>query len=177
MTYPLLESALWCGAGAAVAWRFTALHFQSRLNEATQSLAIYKAWWERDSGRAIVAEASLDLIHQQHVDAGRKAHAPFKALRAETTEKLMQCVAKRDANEVLPAVVSPSAGVPAEAQRSPIEGGSGQQCTPNEPTGRGRGVLPPTQAVAPQRQFGRRSYPTNRAVESAPAEFPQRKGA
>lgn len=165
-----------CAASSATAAGLTALYFRSRLNAATERLATYQAWWERDSGRAIVAEAKLDLIHQQHVDAGRKAHEPFRVLRRETTEKLMQCVAKRDANEVLPAVFSSSAGIPAEAQRSPIEGRSGE-CTPSKPTGRGRGALPPTQAVAPQRQFGRRSCPTNRAVESAPAEFPQQKGA
>lgn len=176
MTYHLLESALWCGAGAAVAWRFTALHFRSRLSEVTQQLATYKAWWERDSGKMLIAQAQLDLIHQQHVDAGRKAHAPFKALRAETTEKLMQCVALRDANEVLPVAANPAPGIPAGAQRPEQQGRSGK-ASPNRPTGRGRGS-PPTQAVAPKRKTVRRSCPTNRAVESAPAEITlNRKGA
>lgn len=95
-TYQALLSGLFFGAGALAACRFTALHYQSRLSEATASAARFKAWWERDSGKMLIAQAQLDLIHQQHVDAGRKAHAPFKALRAETTEKLMQCVANRE---------------------------------------------------------------------------------
>lgn len=182
-----------CALSSATAAGLTALCFRSRLNAANQSLAIYKAWWERDSGKALIAQAELDLIGEQRRSAGRQSHKAEKALFVDTalwlSEQPVQPLRPRAeieaevaarraarAHEVLPAVDSPSAGVPAEAQRSPIEGGSGQQCTPNEPTGRGRGVLPPTQAVAPQRHFGRRSCPTNRAVESAPAEFPQQKG-
>jgi hypothetical protein len=80
--------ALWFGAGAAAAWRFTKLHYQSRLNEARRSANLFSAWWERDSAKMLVAQAQLDLIHQQHVDAGKKAHEPFKALRRATTEKI-----------------------------------------------------------------------------------------
>lgn len=187
--YLVSVSALFFGAGAAVAWHLTSDHYRSRLSAANQSLAIYKAWWERDSGKALIAQAELDLIAEQRRSAGRQSHKAERALFIDTalwlSEQPVQPLRPRAeieaevaarraarANEVLPAVVSPSAGVPAEAQRSPIKGRSGQQCTPSEPTGRGRGVLPPTQAVAPQRQYGRRSCPTNRAVQSAPAETP-----
>lgn len=175
--YLVAACACWCGAGAAVAWRLTSDHYRFRLSEATASAARYKAWWERDSGKMLIAQAELDVIAEQRRMAGRQSHKAGRALFADRTEKLKQCVASRDANDVLPAVHSSASGISAAPQRRLTKGGSGQQCTPNEPTGRGRGT-PPTQAVAPQRQFGRRSCPTNRAVESAPAEFsPMKKGA
>ena len=172
--YHALELALCSGAAALAAWRFTADHYQSRLSEATRSANLFKDWWERDSGKMLIAQAQLDLIHQQHVDAGRKAHAPFKALRAKTTEKLMQCVAQRDDNETSPPAANPAEGDPAGAQRPEKMSRSGE-ASRNRLTGRGRGT-PPTHAVAPQRQIGRQSCPTNRAVQSAPAEHPQPKG-
>lgn len=191
--YLVSVSALFFGAGAAVAWRLTSDHYRFRLSEATQRLATYQAWWERDSGKALIAQAELDLIAEQRRSAGRQSHKVEKARFADTalwlSEQPVQPLRPRAeieaevaarraarANEVLPVAFSSPAGIPAEAQRSPIKGGSGE-CTPSKPTGRGRGVLPPTQQAAPQRQFGRRSCPTNRAVESASAEFPQQKGA
>lgn len=87
-TSDLALSALWFGAGAAAAWRFTMLNYQSRLSAARQSANLFAAWWERDSAKMLIAQAQLDLIHQQHVDAGKKAHEPWKALRRETTAKI-----------------------------------------------------------------------------------------
>ncbi|MGN6290419.1 MAG: hypothetical protein ACTHNA_14285 [Sphingopyxis terrae] len=87
-TSDLALCALSFGAGAAAAWRFTMLHYQSRLSAATQSANLFAAWWERDSAKMLIAQAQLDLIHQQHVDAGKKAHEPWKALRRETTAKI-----------------------------------------------------------------------------------------
>lgn len=165
-----------CGTCSLIAAAITWVRCSYRLSEAVDEAGRYREKWIRDSGRMMIAQASLDLIHQQHVDAGRAAHAPFKALRAETTEKLMQCVAKRDANDVSPDVISSSSGIPADPSAGSKQGGSGIM-RPDMPTGRGRGVLPPTQAVAPQRQIGRRSYPTNRAAESTPADHTQAKGA
>ncbi|WP_260581154.1 hypothetical protein [Sphingopyxis sp. PET50] len=159
-----------CASSSLAAAGLTALYFRSRLSEARASANLFRMWWERDSAKMLIAQAQLDLIHQQHVDAGRKAHEPWRALRRETTEKLMQCVAKRDANDVLSDAANPAPGIPAGVSAAPQAGGSGG--IPSMPTGRGRGQLPPTQAVAPQRQFGRRSCPTNRAVESASAEIP-----
>lgn len=183
-----------CAASSATAAGLTALYFQSRLSAARMSANLFRQWWERDSGKMLIAQAELDLIAEQRRSAGRQSHKVEKAVfvdtalwlseqpvqplrpRAEIEAEVAARRAER-AKEVLPAVYSLSAGVPAEAQRSPSKGRSGQLRTPNEPTGRGRGVLPPTQAVAPQRQIGRRSCPTNRAVESASAEFSNRKGA
>lgn len=167
--YLVSLSALWFGAGAAAAWKLTALHYRSRLSEATASEARYKAWWERDSGKMLIAQASLDLIHQQHVDAGRKAHAPFKALRAATTEKLMQCVANR--NNPPAAFPEPAPGTPAGLQRPRKTSGTGQA---SRSTGQdiGRG-LPPH--VTPRVNAGNEpgeSCRRNRAGYSAPADFP-----
>lgn len=176
------------GAGALA----MALFSSSRLSAAIAEAARYKAWWERDSARAIVAEAENDLTRQQRIDAGRQSHKAERARYADTalwlSEQPVQPLRPRAeieaevaarraarANEVLPAVASPSAGIPADPSAGSLKGGSGQ-VTPDMPTGRGRST-PLTPTVAPQRQFGRRSCPTNRAVESAPAESLNRKGA
>lgn len=95
--YLVAACACWCGAGAAVAWRLTSDHYRFRLSEATASAARYKAWWERDSGKALIAQAELDLIAEQRRSAGRQSHKAQNALFAATTEKLKQCVASRDA--------------------------------------------------------------------------------
>lgn len=180
-------------ASSATAAGLTALYFQYRLNAANLSLATYKAWWERDSGKALIAQAELDLIAEQRRSAGRQSHKAERALFVDTAlwlsdqpvqplrpraEIEAEVAARRAArtNEVLPVVANPASGVPADLSAGRSKGRSGQ-VTPDMPTGRGRGIIPPAQAVAPQRQFGRRSCPTNRAVESAPTEFPQRKGA
>jgi len=157
--YLVSISALWCGAGAAAAWKLTALHYRSRLSEATASEARYKALWERDSGKMLIAQAGLDFIHQQHVDAGRKAHAPFRALRAETTEKLMQCVADRQANNSFLRGLS-----------SRDDGESGRE-PPDMPTGRGavnsrRRPSGPRPGIRPANSAGE----TARSIH--PADFP-----
>lgn len=127
MISDLALSALWFSAGAAAAWKLTALHYRSRLSEATTSANLFKEWWIRDSAEMLVAKAQLDLIHQQHVDAGRKAHAPWKALRRETTEKLMQCVVERQLNTlpaVEPATGNSCAGSAAAKEGEPHKRGS-----------------------------------------------------
>lgn len=173
-TYQAIISGLFFGAGALAAWRFTADHYQSRLSEATRSANLFKDWWERDSGKMLIAQAELDLIAEQRRSAGRQSRKAQNALFAATTEKLKQCVAQRDDNETSPPAANPAAGDPAGAQRPEKMGRSGE-ASRNRLTGRGRGT-PPTHAVAPQRQIGRQSCPTNRAVQSAPAEHPQPKG-
>lgn len=173
--YHALISGLFFGAGALAACRFTALHYQSRLNEATASAALYKVWWERDSGKMLIAQAQLDLIHQQHVDAGRKAHEPWRALRRETTEKLMQCVADR--HETSPLAANPAAGDPAGAQRPQKVGGSGRETPRHAGQDTGAGILPDVTPRASGRNKPVDPCRRNRAGHFAPAEHPQPKGA
>lgn len=86
--YLATACACWFGAGAAVAWRLTALHYRSRLKEATASEALYRSWWERDSARAIVAEAQVDLIGEQRRSAGRQSHKAEREIFRETADRL-----------------------------------------------------------------------------------------
>lgn len=186
-TYQALISGLFFGAGALAACRFTALHYQSRLNEARASANLFKDWWERDSGKMLVAQAELDLIAEQRRSAGRKSHQAEKALFVDTAlwlaeqpaqplrprvEIEAEVAARRAAriNETLPVAANPAPGNPADLSAGRITGRSGAT-SPDRLTGRGRGS-PPTQEVAPQRQIGRQSCPTNRAAQSAPAETP-----
>lgn len=162
--YLVAVSALSCAAGVTL----TALHYRSRLSEAKASEARYKAWWERDSGKMLIAQASLDLIHQQHVDAGRKAHEPWRALRRETTEKLMQCVANRDNP---PSTSEPVLGFPADLSAGRKTSATGQvHRSAGQDIGRG---LPPhvTQRASAGNEPGQ-SCRRNHAGYCAPAEFP-----
>jgi hypothetical protein len=166
----LALSALWFGAGAAAAWKLTALHYRSRLSEATASEARYRAWWIRDSGEMLIAKAQLDLIHEQHVAAGRKAHEPWKALRRETTEKLMKCVAERQLNTLPAADPEPASGIPADHSAGRIAGGRGRE-TPRH-TGQDNGRGHPLH-VTPRASTGNepgRSCRRNRAGHFASAE-------
>lgn len=165
-TWDLALSALWFGAGAAAAWRFTMLHYQSRLSAATQSANLFSAWWERDSAKMLVAQAQLDLIHQQHVDAGRKAHEPFKALRRATTDKLMDCLANRDNP---PSASKPALGIPAGRQRPPSEGETGQEPRSNGQD-TGAGILPDATLWASTGNEPGQGCGSNRARHFAPAE-------
>lgn len=172
-TSDLAICALWFGAGAAAAWCFTMLHYQSRLSAATQSANLFAAWWERDSAKMLVAQAQLDLIHQQHVDAGRKAHEPWKALRRETTDKLMDCLANRDNP---PSASKPALGIPAGRQRPQRKSGR-RQVAPLPGQDTGAGILPD---ATPRASEGNSSFDPcrrNRAGHSAPAETPEMKGA
>lgn len=159
-----------------------------RLSAVNAKASLYKAWWERDSARMIIAEAQVDLTRQQRIDAGRRSHKAEQAVIDARTEDLRLCVIARKSHPLDGALAAPTSTaregcgpsvpfskIPAGAQRPEQEGGSGGE-TPDMPTGRGRGN-PHTQDAAPQRQFGRRSCLENRAVESASAEFLKQKGA
>lgn len=172
-TYQAALSALWFGVGAAAAWRFTMLHYQSRLSEARASAHLFKEWWLRDSGEMLIAKAQLDLIHQQHVDAGRKAHAPFKALRADTTEKLRQCVAAR---EFQPDAANPVPGIPADLSAGRRKSGR-RQVSPHSGQDTGAGILPDVTQRASDWNSPADTCRRNRAGHSAPAEIPQAEGA
>ena len=119
--------ALYFAAGAAVAWRFTALHYRDRLREEARSSALYRAWWERDSARAITAEAELDLRRQRHIDAGRQSHKAERALFRETAERIASLPAQplRPRHEIEAEV----AAIRAARRNKPLDGA-------------GRGVLP-----------------------------------
>lgn len=165
----------WCAASSAI----VAVPLLIRLNAvkrdlatARQSANLFAAWWERDSGKMLIAQAQLDLIHQQHVDAGRKAHEPFRALRRETTEKLMQCVAKRDAIEISPPAANPAAGDPAGAHRPERMGGRGRETPRHSGQDTGAGILPDVTPRASDRNPPVDPCRRNRAGYSAPDDTP-----
>ena len=141
-TSDLALSALWFGAGAAAAWRFTMLHYQSRLSAAKQSANLFAAWWERDSAKMLIAQAQLDLIHQQHVDAGKKAHEPWKALQNLGLPRQSRQPAQR---------FKTGAGHSCRASAAPVRGRNGTG-TPIEWTGHGRGHPPRRNAVGKHRE-------------------------
>lgn len=85
-----------CAASSATAAALTALYFRSRLNRARASANLFREWWERDSGKMLIAQAELDLIAEQRREAGRQSHKAERALIAERTEKLRRCVAARN---------------------------------------------------------------------------------
>lgn len=77
-----------CASSSLAAAGLTALYFRSRLSAANLSLANYKAWWERDSGKMLVAQAELDLIAEQRRSAGRQSHKAERARFLETADRL-----------------------------------------------------------------------------------------
>lgn len=180
-----------CAASSATATALTALYFRSRLNEARASANLFRMWWERDSEKMLVAQAELDLIRQQRIDAGKQSHKAEKARCAETTRALALSIGRPDLAErindplddtgrgVAPVSTSARAGFgssaplshdPAAAQRAPIEGGTGGTLSPERRTGHGRGPLHVT------RRASDRNAPVdpcrrNHAGYSAPADF------
>lgn len=162
-----------CAASSGTAVALTALHFQSRLNAARASANLFAAWWERDSAKMLIAQAQLDLIHQQHVDAGRKAHEPVRALRRETTEKLIQCLAMREPGSTQPATdPEPVLGFPADLSAGRTKSGRGKQSPQQSGQDTGVGILPNVTPRASGRNEPVDPCRRNRAGYSAPAEFP-----
>lgn len=113
----------WCAASSAI----VAVPLLLRLSAANASAARYKAWWERDSARAITAEAELDLIREQRRAAGRQSHKAERALFRETAEKIASLPAQplRPRHEIEAEVAS----IRAARRNKPLDGA-------------GRGVLP-----------------------------------
>lgn len=169
--YLVSLSALWCAAGAAAAWKLTALHFRSRLSEATTSEARYRALWERDSGKMLIAQASLDLIHQQHVDAGRKAHETWFAARDRRTELLREANAARQLNTLPAAFPEPATGFPADLSAGRKESRR-RQVAPHSGQDTGAGILPDVTPRASDRNAPVDTCSRNRAGHPAPAENP-----
>lgn len=162
-----------CAASSATAAGLTYLYFQSRLSAARASANLFAAWWERDSAKMLIAQAQLDLIHQQHVDAGRKAHEPARALRRETTEKLIQCLALRDPGSTQPATdPEPVMGFPAALSAGSSKSGRGRQSPQQSGQDTGAGILPDVTPWASDRNEPVDPCRRNRAGYSAPAEFP-----
>ena len=133
--YLALVSGASCVVGAMAAWRFTSDHYRSRLSEASLSLANYKAWWERDNGKMLIAQAELDLIAEQRRSAGRQSHKAERELFRETADRLStlppqplrsraeieaevaELRAARKAQLNLPDAANPAPGNPAGVQR------------------------------------------------------------
>lgn len=157
---------LYFAAGAAVAWRFTALHYRDRLAAMTQSRDTYREWWERDSARAITAEVEIDLIREQRRMAGRQSHKAERALIASTTEKLRQCVELR---KIQPVAANPAPGFPADRSAGRTMGGTAQA---SRSTGQdtGAGILPDATPRASGRNKPVDPCRRNRAGNFAPAE-------
>jgi hypothetical protein len=170
---PLIH-ALWLSAGAAAAWRITALHYRARLTAMTQSRDLYCAWWERDSARAITAEAEIDLTREHRRMAGRQSHKAERALIAATTEKLRQCVELR---KIQPAAANPALGFPAAHSAASITGGRGRETPRHHGQDTGAGTSPDATQRARAGNKPGQSCRRNRAGNFAPAETPKQKGA
>jgi hypothetical protein len=143
------------------------------------------------NGRALRAEARLDEIHDQHVEAGKMAHEAERTKRAETTRALALSIGRPDLAErindplddtgrgVAPVSTSARAGFgssaplshdPAAAQRAPIEGGTGGTLSPERRTGHERGPLHATRRAS-DRNAPVAPCRSNHAGYSAPADF------
>lgn len=59
-------------------------------------IGLYAVARQRDNLRALRAEARLDLIHDQHVEAGKMAHEAERTKRAETTRALALSIGRPD---------------------------------------------------------------------------------
>lgn len=167
--YLVSVSALFFGAGAAAAWRFTALHYRSRQNAARMSAHLFRKWWERDSGKMLIAQAELDLIAEQRRSAGRQSHKAERAVSRETARTLAMNIGRPDLAERI-------FDIPAEPSAASIAGGTGLiDRSVGQDTGAGH-----SPDVTPWARTGNEPGQTcsrNRAGYSAPAEFSQQKGA
>lgn len=136
-----------CAASSAI----VAAPLLIRLSAVNAKASLYKAWWERDSARAIIAEAQLDVIAEQRRSAGRQSHKAEKALFAATTEKLKQCVERRKdipAGVQRPGKRAERAGVRSRRQDAglapwPTLLAKGDSIDPECRLAKPRGVIPP----------------------------------
>lgn len=168
------STLLLCAASSAA----VAVPLLFRLSAVKAQRDLYRAWWERDSARAIVAEAENDLTRQQRIDAGRQSHKAERALFATRTELLKQCVAARDADQSKPETPMTVPGFPADLSA----GRESRRKGPGAPhhTGQDTGAAPLAD-VTPRVTTGNEpghACRRNRAGYSASAEFsPEAKGA
>lgn len=175
-----------CAASSVTAAGLTALYFRSRLNAARASASLFAAWWERDSGEMLIAQAELDLIAEQRRSAGRQSHKAERELFAATTETLRQCVAARDANH--DPLEAGRGERPASSARedqtppAPFPFSCGGSAAPKaDESGGYYPDMPTGHGAADSRRLSSGSRPGNRPAKSAgatvrsihPAEFPQ----
>lgn len=153
----------WCAASSAI----VAVPLLFRLSAVKAQRDLYRRWWERDSGKMIVAQAELDLIREQRREAGRQSHKAERALIAARTEELRRCVAARS---IQPVAANPAPGFPAGRQRPEREGGTAlKRCSAD----RTRGRSGQRSEEAAMRSTISRAKPRG---NSAPAETPKQKG-
>lgn len=156
------------------------------LATARQSANLFAAWWERDSGKMLVAQAELDLIREQRREAGRQSHKAERELFRETADRIASAPAQplRPRHEIeaevaairaarksiTPAASMTAPGFPAGRQRPEREGGTAlKRCSADRTRGR-----------SGQRSEGAAmrstSSPAKPRGNSAPAETPKQKG-
>ncbi|MGV1682943.1 hypothetical protein [Sphingopyxis sp. NJF-3] len=184
-----------CALSSLAAAGLTALYFRSRLSEARASANLFRMWWERDSEKMLVAQAELDLIRQQRIDAGRQSHKAEKARCAETTRALALSIGRPDLAErindplddtgrgVAPVSTSAREGESPSAPFSLSCGGSAAPkadesggTLPEVPTG--RGAVPSRRRPSGSRPGIRPAKPAGETARLIlPAEIPQTKGA
>lgn len=61
---------------------------QRKIDAAQRTGRLVADWWTAAVDKQLAAEAKLDLIHHQHVEAGKAAHAADKAKRLAVAEHL-----------------------------------------------------------------------------------------
>lgn len=61
---------------------------QRKIDAAQRTGRMFANWWTSAVDKHLAAEAKLDLIHHQHVEAGKSAHAADKAKRRAVAEHL-----------------------------------------------------------------------------------------
>ena len=147
---------------AAVAPPTIALYVVARQRDNARATAnLFKDWWLAASDRALRAEARLDLIHHQHVDAGKASHDltdEERALRDATTERLRNSP---------PTPLRPRAEIEAEvaalraARKSHPREETGRGVAHLQTAGPGFGSTPPSSLRADQR----RRTPLNLSAE------------
>jgi hypothetical protein len=190
---PALPFVLSFAAGALVAGVPVALHYRSRLSAVKFDTMMATA---RDlvpslraaEARTEAAEARLSAIHNQHVEAGKKAHEAERTKRAETTRALALRIGRPDlaerindpldagpcshpANRPARAAFGSSAPLSHSCRGSAARKPEGSGGIPEHADRTGGGELPPlTQRI----KAGNPSGPVcrrNLAVESIPAEI------
>lgn len=160
----------WCAASSAIVavpllFRLSAV--KRDLATARQSANLFAAWWERDSGKMLVAQAELDLIREQRRAAGRQSHKAERALIAEKTEELRRCIAARS---IQPAASMTAPGFPADHSAGRTTGGRGRETPRHDGQDTGAGQFPDVKQRARAGNAPGRSCRRNRAGHSAPAE-------
>lgn len=177
-----------CAASSAI----VAVPLLIRLSAVNAQRDLYRTWWERDSGKMIVAQAEIDLIREQRREAGRQSHKVERALFRETADKIASLPAQplrprheieaevaaiRAARKAIkPTAANPALGFPADLSAGRKMSGR-RQASPHSGQDTGAGILPDVTQRASDRTPPVDTCRRNRAGHSAPAETPEAKGA